>query len=112
LALEDELHQLARARLRRALSEVGLPRHAIAVALLFFNLGVEICQLLFVAVVLAPFTILQRISMAFVGGHGEPAASMAAACGAYGIGRIASFWLIDRVLERRGAFIGSTESED
>ena len=36
-----------------ALSEIGLPAGHIPVALLFFNLGVEIGQLLFVAVVLA-----------------------------------------------------------
>ena len=35
-----------------ALAEVGLPQHAIPVALLFFNLGVEIGQLFFVAAVL------------------------------------------------------------
>src|SRR3981189_1900812 len=35
-----------------ALAEVGLPQHAIPVALLFFNLGVEIGQLAFVAAVL------------------------------------------------------------
>src|ERR1700683_3799238 len=35
-----------------ALAEVGLPHHAIPVALLFFNLGVEIGQLVFVAAVL------------------------------------------------------------
>ena len=35
-----------------ALSEVGLPQNAIPVALLFFNLGVEAGQLLFIAAVL------------------------------------------------------------
>src|ERR1700704_360014 len=35
-----------------ALAEVGLPHHAIPIALLFFNLGVEIGQLVFVAAVL------------------------------------------------------------
>src|SRR6202000_3047394 len=33
-----------------ALSEVGLPRHDIPLALLLFNLGVEVGQLLFIAV--------------------------------------------------------------
>ena len=36
-----------------ALSEVGLPGHAIPVALLFFNIGVELGQLLFIAAVMA-----------------------------------------------------------
>jgi hypothetical protein len=35
-----------------ALSEIGLPPHAIPVSLLLFNFGVELGQLLFVAVVL------------------------------------------------------------
>ncbi len=43
-----------------ALSEVGLPGHAIPVALLFFNIGVELGQLLFIAVVMALFVILRR----------------------------------------------------
>ena len=36
-----------------ALAEIGLPHHAIPIALLFFNLGVEIGQLAFVAAVFA-----------------------------------------------------------
>ena len=36
-----------------ALREVGLPQHAIPLALLFFNLGVEVGQLAFVALVMA-----------------------------------------------------------
>jgi hypothetical protein len=57
--------------------------------LLFFNLGVEICQILFVAVVLALFTILQRISMAFVGGTANRLQAWLRLAGAYGIRRIA-----------------------
>ena len=44
-----------------ALSEVGLPTHAIPLALLFFNVGVELGQLLFVAAVMALFVILRRV---------------------------------------------------
>src|SRR4029453_8832671 len=36
-----------------ALHEIGLPQHAIPVALLLFNVGVEIGQLLFIAAVAA-----------------------------------------------------------
>ena len=43
-----------------ALAEVGLPHHAIPVALLFFNLGVEIGQLVFVAAVLTAGALLRR----------------------------------------------------
>ena len=44
-----------------ALSEVGLPANAIPAALLFFNLGVEIGQLLFIAAVLAVIAGSRRI---------------------------------------------------
>ncbi len=80
-----------------ALSEVGLPGHAIPVALLFFNLGVEIGQLLFVAVVLALFAILQRVAIAFVGDQANRSQAWLRFAGAYCIGGIASFWLIERV---------------
>jgi hydrogenase/urease accessory protein HupE len=79
-----------------ALSEVGLPGHAIPVALLFFNIGVEIGQLIFIAAVMALFIILRRALLTFVG----PKASWSQAGllgGAYCIGGIASFWLIERV---------------
>src|SRR6476620_1255788 len=44
-----------------ALSEVGLPQTAIPVALLFFNIGVELGQLLFVASVLFVITLARKI---------------------------------------------------
>ena len=43
-----------------ALAEVGLPHHAIPVALLFFNLGVEIGQLVFVAAILTAGGLFRR----------------------------------------------------
>lgn len=80
-----------------ALSEVGLPGHAIPVALLFFNVGVELGQLVFVAVVMVVFTILRWIWIAFL--HGEPNWSQTGPrlAGAYCIGGVASFWLIERI---------------
>jgi hydrogenase/urease accessory protein HupE len=72
-----------------ALSEVGLPEGQIPVALLFFNLGVEIGQLLFIAGVLALVTMGKRMRVAW------PAwAEMAPP---YAIGSIAMFWVIQRV---------------
>ena len=55
-----------------ALSEVGLPEGHIPVALLFFNLGVEAGQLLFVAVVLSVIGIGRTASsgVAAMGGDG------------------------------------------
>src|SRR5215207_891979 len=43
-----------------ALAEVGLPHHAIPIALLFFNFGVEIGQLVFVAAVVAAGGMFRR----------------------------------------------------
>jgi hypothetical protein len=72
-----------------ALSEVGLPAGHIPVALFFFNIGVEIGQLLFVAVVLglaAAFRLSQR-----------PLPRWAALAPFYLIGSLAMFWVIQRV---------------
>ena len=44
-----------------ALAEVGLPHHAIPVALLFFNLGVEVGQLAFVGAVLTVGWLFHRV---------------------------------------------------
>ena len=44
-----------------ALSDIGLPEQAIPLALLFFNVGVEVGQLLFIAGVLAVGVITRRI---------------------------------------------------
>jgi hypothetical protein len=85
-----------------ALAEVGLPHHAIPIALLFFNLGVEIGQLAFVAAVLLVGNLL-RTAMAF---RLKPALVQLAVnrldiVAAYAIGAVAAFWLI----ERTSAFI-------
>lgn len=70
-----------------ALTEIGLPDHAIPLALLFFNVGVEIGQLLFVAVVFASWALLRRVSW--------PA--WAWRLPVYGIGGLAGFWTIERI---------------
>jgi hydrogenase/urease accessory protein HupE len=80
-----------------ALAEVGLPHHAIPIALLFFNLGVEIGQLAFVAAVLLAGNLL-RAAIAF---HLRPALVQLAVSrldviAAYAIGAVAAFWLIER----------------
>jgi hypothetical protein len=73
-----------------ALSEVGLPAHAIPLALLFFNVGVELGQLAFIAVVLAGAWALRRIAL-------EPPA-WAPRLTAYVIGSVAAFWVFERTL--------------
>ena len=79
-----------------ALSEVGLPGHAIPVALVFFNIGVEIGQLLFVVAVMAMFTVLRPLWVSI-----RPSASWSQSLplvsAAYCIGTVASFWFIERV---------------
>jgi len=72
-----------------ALSEVGLPRQYIPLALGFFNIGVEAGQILFVAVILIMFKFINMYKEWPVWVKKLPA---------YGIGSVASFWLIERVL--------------
>jgi hydrogenase/urease accessory protein HupE len=74
-----------------ALAEVGLPQNAIPLALLFFNIGVEIGQLLFIAGVLLLSQAARRLT---AGRFHTPAASIVPA---YAIGGIASYWVIERV---------------
>jgi hypothetical protein len=72
-----------------ALSEVGLPKGHIPVALLFFNLGVEAGQLLFVAAVLTLVAGARRIPTAWP--------RWARLVPPYAIGSLAMFWVIQRV---------------
>ncbi|HUQ95143.1 MAG TPA: HupE/UreJ family protein [Bryobacteraceae bacterium] len=72
-----------------ALSEIGLPVGQIPVALLFFNVGVEIGQLLFVGAVLGIaelFRIRSRVLQ-----------SQLKLVPPYAIGVIAMFWVVERV---------------
>ena len=70
-----------------ALSEIGLPEHAIPMALLFFNVGVELGQLAFIAAVLLAWAVLKRISWP----------KWAWRVPVYSIGSLAAFWTIDRI---------------
>jgi hydrogenase/urease accessory protein HupE len=79
-----------------ALREIGLPQGAVLPALLFFNLGVEFGQLLFVAVVLGLGWGLRRLA---AGGQVPVAPPRAHAAACYAIGVTAAFWLIERVHE-------------
>lgn len=72
-----------------ALSEIGLPEQAIPLALLFFNVGVELGQLLFIAVVMTIGAALRRVSL--------PWPAWAWRLPAYAIGALAAFWTIERV---------------
>lgn len=85
------LHGLAFAG---ALAQIGLPPGAAAPALFLFNVGVELGQLAFIAVVVA-IMIAVRPMMARAP---APAAAFARIAPVYAIGGAASFWLIERVL--------------
>jgi hypothetical protein len=71
-----------------ALTQLGLPPGEIPLALLFFNVGVEIGQLMFVGLVLALGWALRQLQV------GWP--SWAEPLPAYAIGTVAAFWLIER----------------
>ena len=72
-----------------ALSDVGLPQNEVPLALLMFNVGVELGQLLFIAAVLALLAVVRKVRIEWPAwAHQLPA---------YGIGSIAAFWFIERV---------------
>ncbi len=73
-----------------ALAEVGLPQQAIPLALVFFNVGVELGQLLFVATVLLLTWILHRLKQPKLLDWAETATI-------YSIGGLSSFWLFERI---------------
>lgn len=72
-----------------ALAEIGLPEGDIPLALLGFNAGVELGQLMFVASVLLVFVIAGRARPVWP--------SWLPKTVSYAIGTLASFWLIERI---------------
>ena len=73
-----------------ALTEVGLPEQSVPLALLFFNVGVELGQLTFVGAILIAIALGKYLLR--TPPHWIPTAT------AYAIGIIASFWTIERVI--------------
>ena len=76
-----------------ALAEVGLPQSSIPIALLFFNVGVEIGQLLFVGAVLSVISVGWRAGQRLRWPY--PAWTWRVA--PYAIGGFASLWLVERI---------------
>ena len=74
-----------------ALAEVGLPQNAIPLALLFFNVGVEVGQILFIAAVLSLAALARRLM------RDVRAPLWAPVMPGYLIGGVASFWVFERV---------------
>ena len=72
-----------------ALNEIGLPQQAIPLALLFFNLGVELGQILFIAGAFVVWAMLKPVLVRL------PRTIEYAP--AYAIGIVAAFWTIERI---------------
>jgi hypothetical protein len=72
-----------------ALAEVGLPQKAIPVALLMFNVGVELGQLIFVASALVAGALLSQLRL--------PRPELLKWAASYAIGAVAMYWVIERV---------------
>ncbi|WP_254436005.1 HupE/UreJ family protein [Ruegeria arenilitoris] len=80
-----------------ALREIGLPEQDITTALLAFNLGVEAGQLAFVGVVLIAAMTL-RFALPRVAAHWRTPGDFTATAISYGIGAVAIFWFVERVM--------------
>lgn len=72
-----------------ALSEIGLPQTDIPLALLSFNIGIEIGQLIFVGVILTIWALLKKFPITWP--------SYAKLFPAYLIGSLAVFWFLERM---------------
>ncbi|WP_199913458.1 HupE/UreJ family protein [Ruegeria sp. Alg231-54] len=75
-----------------ALSEIGLPPQEVPIALLFFNIGVEIGQLIFVAAILAIGWFLQKLP---IPNHLRTGAQYLLI---YALGTMSAYWLVERTL--------------
>jgi hydrogenase/urease accessory protein HupE len=72
-----------------ALSDVGLPANEVPLALLMFNVGVELGQLMFVAAVMVLLVVVRKVRSEWP--------TWVRQLPAYGIGSIAALWFIERV---------------
>lgn len=75
-----------------ALSNIGLPQHALFTSLLSFNLGVEVGQLMFVVVLILAYWLFQKL---VDGKHYRVLRTLPG----YLIGGIASFWFLERLFD-------------
>lgn len=74
-----------------ALSQIGLPDGEIPLALFSFNVGIELGQLGFIAIVLSAWALLRRVPFDLSG-------QLARSAPAYAIGSMAAFWFIQRTV--------------
>ena len=73
-----------------ALSEIGFPQKDVPLALLTFNIGVELGQLIFIGIIFFLWGIIQKIRLPLPKWHEKVLP--------YCMGSIAAFWLVERVL--------------
>jgi hypothetical protein len=71
------------------LNEIGLPQTELATGLLFFNIGVEIGQLMFVFAVILAIKMLMYIKL-------DMKQVLLQKPAIYSVGALASFWLVER----------------
>jgi hypothetical protein len=74
-----------------ALTSIGLPKDDVPLALFAFNVGVEVGELLFIAVVLGLLALAKRVPLP------HPVARRALPVASYVIGALAAFWFIERL---------------
>ena len=75
-------------KLAGALSEIGVPQNAVPLALVMFNVGVEIGQVAFVTVVAGLIALIRRFIM--------PSHEFSGKLVPYAIGAVAAYWTIER----------------
>jgi hypothetical protein len=80
-----------------ALRDIGLPEHAIPLALAFFNVGVELGQLLFIGAVFVLLWLMRQFGHP-VNGAGSTwrQAERFSLPAAYVVGTVAMFWVFER----------------
>jgi hydrogenase/urease accessory protein HupE len=81
------------------LRDIGLPQTELPVGLLFFNVGVEVGQILFVLALLLGFLVMRPVFMWLLRSaqDSELRWSKLTTPASFVIGSIASYWMIDRV---------------
>jgi hydrogenase/urease accessory protein HupE len=80
------------------LGETGLPQTEIPAALLFFNVGVELGQVLFIAAVILVYQLARLTARTFTSGDlSIDSLRPLQMPAAYAVGSLASFWMIQRV---------------
>ncbi len=77
------------------LGEIGLPENEIPTSLLFFNVGVEIGQLLFIGVLIAVGAVVVAVYRTVLRSPLRPALWQPVT--AYLIGTVACYWTIERI---------------